>query len=356
MATAGDGAAVLRHLLVLLLLAAACASPERRRSWDDIDLGPRASRVVADGPRALAPLDPATATAVLPASDRPPRPDAYGAPAGGRLLAHFEGPAAPLPARDLALPEPLWVPALPPSVAGAIERGALAPELAVDGFAEADVDGDGVDELVVLARPRALFEREGPERFALLLALERVPGGHRLQGWARFSPRRHAAPGGPARWCHASFRLAGFLRRGERQVAVVWEEQGVACAQLVGGGFDRLLHVAPLDGGGQSIVVSGARLRAEGAADLYDGAGWAADVDGDGAEELVVRGVASEARQCRGGGEASWTEELAARVVGPAGIRAVREGRALDLPDGVLPAGLLRRHPAACGTAAGPPR
>ncbi len=309
-----------------------------------------------DGPRELPPLDPADADAVLPVSERPPRPDAYGAPAGGRLLANFEGPVDALPARDLALPEPLWVPALPPSLAGAVESGALVPELAVDGFAEADLDGDGLDELVVLARPRALFEREGPERFALLLALERVPGGHRLQGWARFSPRRHAAPGGPARWCHASFRLAGFLRRGERAVPVVWEEQGVACAQLVGGGFDRLLHVAPLDGGGRSIVVAGARLRPEGAADLYDGAAWAADVDGDGAEELVVRGVASEARQCRGGGEATWTEELAARVVDPAGIRAVREGRALDLPDGVLPAALLRRHPAACGTAVGPPR
>ena len=99
-----------------------------------------------------------------------------------------------------------------------------------------------------------------------------------------------------------------------------------------------------------TAAVAGARLGERGASDLYDGIAWIADADGDGAEELVVRGIASATRPC-GGEPAWWREELAARVVEPKHIRAVRDGRAMPLPDGTLPDALTARHSAACGAA-----
>jgi len=338
-----------RLLALLLLLAAACATPQQRRSWDT--LASPAQRAPAPAARpALPPLEPARVTPALAPAARPPRPAAYGAPPGGRPIADFRGPLAPIPARPLALPESLWVPALAPEDARAVEAGRLAPELAVDGVAEADVDGDGRAELVVLARPADLFSAERERRYALLLVLAEAEGGHRLHAFARLRSSRHAAGGGPARWCHAEHRIAGFLHRGGRALPVVWQERGEGCAQLVGGGFDRVLHlIDPVEGSAREIAVARARLGEAGAVDLYDGAAWAADVDGDGAEELVVRGIASAARPCGRAEGASWIEELAARAVDPAGVRAVRDGRALELSGGALPPSLLRTHAAACG-------
>lgn len=337
----------MKRPLVLALSLAACSTSTPRRSWDDVHLGARPAPPPAAPAAELPPLDPATATPMLADAQRPPSPQAYGQQ--GRLVANADGPVDPLPARELALPEALWLPALPDDVARAFASGALSPDLAIDGAADADVNGDGVDDLVVLARPIALFEREGAHRYALLLALTPAPGGHRLLARARFSPQRH---GTPEHWCHAEYRLAGFLQRGTARAPIVWEEQGVRCAQLVGGGFDRVLHVVGFEGGAaavQRIVVSGARLGERGAADAYDGAAWVADADGDGKDELVVRGIASVTRPC-GGEPAWWREELAARVVDPQRIRAMRDGRALLLPDGTLPEALTLRHAAACGT------
>ena len=332
---------VSRLPVLALVLLCACSTAAPRRSWDDVDLQPPAAPARAKA-RELPPRDPAAATPALGDAQLPPRPQAYGSPPGGRLFADAAGPVVPLPPRELALPGAPWLAALPADAARAAEQG----DLAVDGAGEADVDGDGVDELVVLARPLALFAHEGPHRYALLLAL--TPDGGRLRAWARFAPQRH---GTPARWCHAEYRLAGFLRRGGSAAPVVWEEQGVGCSQLVGGGFDRVLHVVGFAGGAahvQRITVAGARLGDRGATDQYEGAAWIADVDGDGAEELVVRGVASAARPCGGAEPAWWREELAARAVDPLRIRAVRDGRALDLPGGALPEALTLRHAAAC--------
>lgn len=326
--------------VLLLVAVSACAAPAPRQAWER---EPSAHRGRAE-------LD----LAAPPPSDlrepegKVPAAAAYPAPPGGRVVATAAGPARSVWAQALAIPPELWLPAAPQRLRAAIVEGELAPDLLLDGTLEADVDGDGAPELVVLARPAAAFEEESPERVALLLALARQGGGYRLAAAHVFAPQVHEG-----NVCHGEWRLAGLLRRGRADVPLVFEERGVSCSQRVGGGFDRALWAVDLGRPGSlpaQAVVARARLGANGAADLHEAVAWAADVDHDGAEELVVRGVSSGARPCGGGDPAFWVEELAYRVIAPgADPYAMRDGRVAPAPDGVLPAQLLASHPAACG-------
>lgn len=336
----------MRRLAILALLLASCASPSTRRSWDDLNLDRVRSGPVRGEPMELAPAS------TLPESERPARATDYPPPPGARRIATFSGPDAPAPRAELELPPALWRDALPPEAAGR----ALAGPFVVDSATEADLDGDGVRELLVLGRPEALFEREGPARFAILLALEPDGTGWRLRSFARFEPRRHGLAGGPERWCHGEWRIAGLLHRGNADLPAIWEERGVGCARFEGGGFERAVRLVDLATPGAPAVealVGSARLGEAGAVDLYDGAAWAADADGDGSEELIVRGVSSASRPCRPGAESAfWVEELAPRIVDPAGtVHAAARGGSLPLPDGTLPPQLLKSHAGICGAA-----
>jgi hypothetical protein len=327
-----------------LVALAACASAPDRQAWEP-------ESAVSTGPQELDLASP-PASDLPDARSRVPSASEYPPPPGARLLATAAGPQVQLFAQALSIPPELWLPAAPDSVRRAVDAGEGSAELLVDASADLDVDGDGVRELVLLGRPAAAVEAEHP--VALLLALARTGNVLRLLAAQSFAPQVHEG-----HVCHAEWRLAGSLRRGRADVPLVFEERGVNCSQRVGGGFDRAVYAVDLGHPGTrpaEAVVARARLGAGGSADLHEANVWAADLDGDGDEELVVRGISSAARPCGAGDPPFWLEELAFRVVAPGRPpQAWRGGRVAPAPEGILPPQLLASHPAACGMLHPPP-
>lgn len=334
-------------LLALLALPLACAAPVEKTGWEPTDAG----RSTLPTAAVAGAMDDHLPTGGDPL--HPPPASLYGEPPGARRLATYEGADMPLPADGPELPPALWLPAAPAAFRAEVERGERGGELDVLGRDEADLDGDGRDELVLLVRPVPGGPEEPPE-FALLLGLTRDGVVHRLFASRLFTPLRHAAPGGPTRTCHAEWRLAGKLRRQGRALPIVFEERGVGCAVMQDGGFDRLVTAVELRPGATASVagvVARARLRPAGAAELYDGVAWASDVDGDGSEELVVRGIALGLRPCGSPLDPPfWIEELGARVLAPgAPPRLWSSVGLVPLASEALPEDRAEKHVAACG-------
>jgi hypothetical protein len=311
---------------VLLAGLCACAGPAPKRGWDDVGLTVAAAPAAAAADGEL-PEDPGEPVAT---------PLAFPPPPGGRLLASAGGPAAVAPAADLLLSADAVRPFLP----------GIVDDLPATGVLDLDVNGDGVAERVALAP----LEGRGPA--AVLVAFGR--DGAVVAGWGLPSPGSvEPAPPGPP--CHGEWSLAGSLAHGRARLPVVFEERGVGCGAFEGGGYDRrLLVFAPGDPRPLEALLARARLGAGGAADVHEAVAYAADRDGDGVEELWVRGISRGLRPCRAGDPPFQTEERAWRVIARDGTVAVRGREVTPLADGVLPATLLVTHPAACGAAAPP--
>ena len=198
---------------------------------------------------------------------------------------------------------------------------------------EADVDGDGRAEILVLSREAGgahLLEIHDP-------SLERPLGRRRIE------PLRHEG-----RPCHLEVRLLGVLRTAAGERPLLWRDRGVGCARFEGGGFERDLLVE-IPGRDALVEIPLARRRhlGRGASDAYEGAVW--KVGDPGEVTLYFRGIFTSRRACTHPDAGFWVEELAFRRLEPDGaIAAWRGGRALPLPEGILPPELLRSHMAPC--------
>lgn len=291
------------------LVTSGCAT-EQKIPWSEVF--PGEARAPADS----APSPVRHEATPLPAGPQPPAPTVYAAPPGATLVATAEGPAA-LPARRLS---------------AAAERAAGAGFEVVHSLA-VDLDGDGADELLVLAR------RLGGGAFRVVAAaLDGTPRASR-----GYQPILHR--GKP---CHLEMEILGILRAPEGPRPILWEDRGVGCTGWEGGGLERRLLLPPAgmaEGEDAWILLGSKRLVGPGAVDVYEAAAWV--VEEPAGQRLVARGVWSARRSCDHGDAPFWVEEAVFRTVDGARQR-VWGGDALLLPEGVLPPELLRSHPAAC--------
>lgn len=290
---------------LLLLLGALLGCAEARQPWPVYTPPPEGE------------LDPSLPLASeLEAEGAIPRAVDYPPPMGARAAWLDAQSSPPGPSRRLSA-----------LAADRVGDGRLLASL------EADVDGDGRDELLVLSRAA-----DGTHHFEIF-----APAQGRTLSRRRIEARIHEG-----RPCHLEVRLIGVLETAAGARPLLWRDRGLGCARFEGGGFERhlLVDVPSLP---TLVEIPLARMvhLGPGAVDGYDGAVWRSGDEGE--EVLFARGIAWSRRICAHPDAGFWVEELAFRRLNADGaIDAWRGGRALPLPEGILPPELLRSHLAPC--------